>query len=91
MCCDVYRRLVFPSSVAPTIPRPRVARRRPRFPRSSGDGQIDFEEFLQMMKKHEVKEADELKQAFDVFDKDGTSNRQQLSEMCVHRESRHHA
>lgn len=36
-----------------------------------GDGQIDFDEFLSMMKKHEVREVDELKQAFDVFDKDG--------------------
>jgi len=37
----------------------------------NGDGQIDFEEFLSMMTKHERKEQDELKQAFEVFDKDG--------------------
>lgn len=38
---------------------------------SPGDGEIDFDEFQSMMKKHAVKEVDELKQAFDVFDKDG--------------------
>lgn len=36
----------------------------------NGDGQIDFDEFLTMMTRRERKEADELKQAFDVFDKD---------------------
>ncbi len=40
----------------------------------NGDGQIDFDEFYQMMTKHEVKEVDELKQAFEVFDKDGDGN-----------------
>lgn len=32
-------------------------------------GQIDFDEFLAVMKSREVKEENELKQAFDVFDK----------------------
>ena len=41
----------------------------------TGDGQIDFDEFQTMMKKHHVKEADELKQAFDVFDKDGQNKK----------------
>lgn len=44
-----------------------------RFDRN-GDGEIDFDEFMQMMKKHESgtkEEVDELRQAFAVFDKDG--------------------
>jgi len=36
-----------------------------------GDGQIDFNEFMDMMTKHERKEVDELKEAFAVFDKNG--------------------
>jgi len=36
----------------------------------NGDGQIDFDEFMTMMTRQERKEHDELKQAFDVFDKD---------------------
>ena len=36
---------------------------------ANGDGQIDFDEFLQMMTRHDKKEVDELKQAFEVFDK----------------------
>lgn len=37
----------------------------------NGDAQIDFDEFLSMMTPHSTREVDELKQAFDVFDKDG--------------------
>lgn len=41
----------------------------------SGDGEIDFDEFMTMMKRHEAKSMSEdaqLKQAFEVFDKDGS-------------------
>lgn len=32
---------------------------------------MDFDEFMTLMKRHETKEVDELRQAFSVFDKDG--------------------
>lgn len=36
----------------------------------AGDGVIDFDEFQSMMKKHSVSYDDEMREAFDVFDKD---------------------
>ena len=38
---------------------------------SEREKHIDFDEFLAMMRKYEVSEVDELRQAFSVFDKDG--------------------
>ena len=39
----------------------------------NGDGEIDFEEFVSMMSQQEsnMREVDELQEAFNVFDKDG--------------------
>ena len=37
----------------------------------NGDGQIDFDEFFAMMTRYERKEVDELRAAFNVFDRDG--------------------
>ena len=40
----------------------------------SGDGEIDFAEFLRLMWKHHLKDIDyhsEIREAFRVFDRDG--------------------
>ncbi|KAJ2446301.1 hypothetical protein GGF42_005735 [Coemansia sp. RSA 2424] len=38
---------------------------------ADGNGKIDFEEFVSLMKTHSADENDEYKEAFHVFDKDG--------------------
>lgn len=43
---------------------------------SDGNGTIDFPEFISMMSKrvHDMDSEDEIKQAFKVFDKDGSGS-----------------
>lgn len=60
-----------------------------------GDGTIDFNEFLSMMAKkiHDGDTDEELRRAFDVFDKDGSGNisitelKQVMSSLGTHTEA----